>query len=92
MPNAGKKPADAPSAPPAPPFEEAMKQLESIVEAMESGELPLEKLLEQYEAGARLARACQDKLEEAGHKIQQLEQDAAGQWALKTAELPAGAD
>ncbi len=37
------------------PFEEALQKLETIVEAMESGELPLETMLARYEedAGAR---------------------------------------
>lgn len=60
-----------------------MKKLESIVEAMESEELALETLLAKYEEGARLARACQEKLAEAELKIQQLEQNAAGELKLK---------
>ena len=47
------------------PFEEALEKLESIVEAMESGDLPLETLLTRYEEGARLAGLCQTKLAEA---------------------------
>ena len=65
------------------PFEEALKQLESIVEAMESEDLPLETLLGKYEAGTQLARVCQDKLAEAELKIQQLEKNAAGEMKLK---------
>ena len=65
------------------PFEEALKQLESIVEAMESEDLPLESLLGKYEAGTRLARTCQEKLAEAELKIQQLERNAAGEVKLK---------
>ena len=66
------------------PFEEALKQLESIVEAMESQDLPLETLLGKYEAGTRLARICQEKLAEAELKIQQLERNAAGEMKLKS--------
>ena len=65
------------------PFEEALKRLESIVEAMESEELPLETLLGKYEEGTRLAKICQDKLAEADLKIQQLEKNAAGEIKLK---------
>jgi exodeoxyribonuclease VII small subunit len=68
------------------PFEEALQQLEAIVEAMESGELPLETMLAQFEEGVKLARQCQAKLEEAGAKVQQLEKTAAGQFALKPLE------
>jgi exodeoxyribonuclease VII small subunit len=64
-------------------FEEALKKLESIVEAMESEELPLETLLARYEEGARLAQVCQTKLSEAELKIQALEKSASGEAALK---------
>ena len=67
------------------PFEEALKQLEAIVEAMESEELPLETLLARYEEGTKLARICQAKLAEADLKIQQLEKDAAGELTLNPA-------
>jgi exodeoxyribonuclease VII small subunit len=66
------------------PFEEALKKLETIVEAMETGDLPLESLLAKYEEGTRLARTCQDKLAEAELKIQQLEKNAAGEMKLKS--------
>jgi exodeoxyribonuclease VII small subunit len=65
------------------PFEEALKQLEAIVEAMESEDLPLEALLGKYEAGTQLARVCQEKLADAELKIQQLERNAAGETKLK---------
>jgi exodeoxyribonuclease VII small subunit len=65
------------------PFEEALKRLEGIVEAMESEELPLETLLAKYEEGTRLAKVCQDKLADAELKIQQLEKNAAGEMKLK---------
>ena len=47
------------------PFEEALKKLEGIVEEMEADDLPLDKLLAQFEEGTRLAKMCQDKLAEA---------------------------
>jgi exodeoxyribonuclease VII small subunit len=65
------------------PFEEALKKLESIVEAMESEELPLETLLARFEEGTRLARICQTKLADAELKIQKLEKNAAGEMTLK---------
>jgi exodeoxyribonuclease VII small subunit len=64
-------------------FEEALKKLETIVEAMESQDLPLEALLAKYEEGTRLAKMCQDKLSEADLKIQQLEKNASGEMKLK---------
>jgi exodeoxyribonuclease VII small subunit len=68
-------------------FEEALKNLESIVEAMESDDLPLEMLLNKYEEGSRLAQLCQSRLAEAEVKIQQLEKTAGGHFALKPLPL-----
>jgi exodeoxyribonuclease VII small subunit len=72
-----------------PPFEEALKKLEGIVEAMEADDLPLETLLAKYEEGARLVKICQEKLAEAEVKIQQLEKNAAGEIKLKPFEAEA---
>lgn len=69
-----------------PPFEEALKNLEAVVEAMESDDLPLETLLARYEEGAKLVKICQEKLTEAELKIQQLEKSAAGELKLKPFE------
>lgn len=71
-------------------FEEALQKLESTVETMESGDLPLEKLLARYEEGMELAKVCQGKLAEAEVKIQKLEQSAKGAFTLKP--IPADAD
>lgn len=65
------------------PFEEALKKLEGIVEAMESEDLPLDDLLARFEEGTRLAKACQDKLAVAELKIQKLEKNSAGEMTLK---------
>ncbi|MFZ1073547.1 MAG: exodeoxyribonuclease VII small subunit [Verrucomicrobiia bacterium] len=65
------------------PFEEALKKLEGLVEAMETDDLPLETLVAKYEEGTRLVKICQDKLAEAELKIQQLEKNAAGDLKLK---------
>ena len=66
-----------------PPFEEVLKKLEGIVEAMESDDLPLETLLSKYEEGTKLVKICQEKLAEAELKVQQLEKNAAGEMKLK---------
>jgi exodeoxyribonuclease VII small subunit len=70
------------------PFEEALKKLESIVESMESQDLPLESLLSRYEEGTKLAKMCEEKLAEAELKIQQLEKNAAGEIKLKPVQMP----
>ena len=68
------------------PFEDALKKLEGLVEAMESEEMPLEALLTKYEEGTRLVRICQEKLAEAELKIRQLEKNTAGEIKLKPFE------
>ena len=86
MPNQSK--STGPNNPPAnPPFEEALQKLETVVEAMESDDLPLETLLAKYEEGTRLVKICQDKLAEAELKIQKLEKDTAGNMKLQPLDL-----
>jgi exodeoxyribonuclease VII small subunit len=73
------------------PFEQALKQLETIVTAMESEDLPLETLLAKYEEGTRLAKTCQEKLADAELKIRELEKTASGEMQLKPLLAPEGA-
>jgi exodeoxyribonuclease VII small subunit len=61
------------------PFEEALKRLGSVVEAMERDDLPLDDLLTRFEEGTRLARQCQEQLNAAELKITRLEQSAGGE-------------
>lgn len=51
-------------------FEEAMQELESIVEKMESGELALEDALKRFERGIALARASREKLDAAQQRVE----------------------
>ncbi len=85
MPATTKAAAHSGGAKDALPFEEAVKKLETIVDAMEAGDLPLETLLARFEEGTRLVKICQAKLEEAEVKIQKLETNAAGEPVLKPA-------
>ncbi|HLR15592.1 MAG TPA: exodeoxyribonuclease VII small subunit [Bacillota bacterium] len=43
-------------------FEEAIESLETIVEKLEEGEVPLEKALSYYQEGMKLSKICNDKL------------------------------
>ena len=82
----------------APSFEEALQQLEQIVQKLEKGELPLEESLKLYEEGIRLSRLCHGKLEEAEGKIEMLMKDGRGDPVLdkdgrpKTKPLPRSED
>ena len=55
-------------------FESAIKELESLVEQMEQGDISLEKSLENFERGIELTRTCQKALQEAEQKVQILTQ------------------
>jgi exodeoxyribonuclease VII small subunit len=59
-------------------FEESMKQLEQIVEELESGNLPLEKTLKKFEEGVKLSKACNKKLDEIEKKVTILMEDSNG--------------
>ncbi len=59
-------------------FEQALKELETLVERMEHGEISLEDSLKHFERGIELTRACQKALREAEQKVQILmEKDGA---------------
>jgi exodeoxyribonuclease VII small subunit len=60
-------------------FEQALAQLEQIVQKLEKGELPLEESLKLYEEGVRLSRLCHGKLEEAEGRIEVLLKDSRGE-------------
>jgi len=53
-----------------PDFEQALGELESVVERLEHGELPLEEALRQFERGIELTRACQASLKQAEQKVE----------------------
>ncbi len=69
-------------------FEDALGKLESIVEAMEGGDLPLEQLLARYEEGTQLVKVCQEKLAAAEVRIRQLDPRAATVTDAVAAGLP----
>ena len=59
-------------------YEQALKQLEQIVQDLEQGEMPLEKAIKKFEEGIQLSKYCTEKLDESEKKISILLQDAAG--------------
>lgn len=56
-------------------FEEALNELEQIVEQLESGDLALEESLTLFERGQSLARYCNEQLETATLRVEQLTED-----------------
>jgi exodeoxyribonuclease VII small subunit len=74
------------------PFEQALQQLEAIVETMENDELTLDVLLSRYEEGSKLAQACQTRLAAAELKIQQLEKTLGGAQSARPVSFDASAE
>jgi len=58
-------------------FEQSLAELETLVAAMEEGDLSLEDSLKAFESGIRLTRQCQSALQQAEQKVQVL-MDADG--------------
>lgn len=50
-------------------FENQLEELESIVEQLENGDLPLEDALKTFEQGVKLSRQCQKQLAQAEQKV-----------------------
>ena len=59
-------------------FENALAKLETIVESMESGEVPLAELLAKFEDGTKLLKVCESRLKDAELKIEQLKKQKDG--------------
>lgn len=55
-----------------PDFEKSLTELESLVEKLESGELPLEEALQLFERGVTLTRECQSALAAAQARVEVL--------------------
>lgn len=54
------------------PFEDAMKQLEDLVEQLEEGDVPLEKAIELFKEGMDLSKMCHDKLTKVETELDQI--------------------
>ncbi|HSG58774.1 MAG TPA: exodeoxyribonuclease VII small subunit [Woeseiaceae bacterium] len=64
-------------------LEKALSDLETIVEELESGDLPLEKAMKRFEDGIKLTRSCQAALKEAEQKVEILLKSAGGEDELE---------
>jgi len=53
-------------------FEQALEELKTIVEQLETGETRLDDAISAYERGSQLKRRCEDKLREAQAKIEKI--------------------
>jgi exodeoxyribonuclease VII small subunit len=60
-------------------FEEALRELETVVARLERGDVALEESIALYERGAALKAACDNKLSEAEEKIARITLGPDGQ-------------
>lgn len=68
-------------------FEQALAELESIVQQLESGEVELEKSIAIYERGAALRAHCEGKLKNAELKVERIVRGEDGEPAVEPAGL-----
>lgn len=66
-------------------FEDALAELESIVEKLERGDVPLEQSIAIYERGAALKGHCEAQLKAAELKVEQIVQGAGGKVSTEPA-------
>lgn len=59
-------------------FEQAMKELETVVGQLERGDVALDESIALYERGAALKARCEAKLKEAEEKVAKITLDADG--------------
>ena len=78
MPKAKTTPNDADTAPVS--YEAALKELEGLVQQMESGQLPLSDLLSGYQRGAELLGYCRAQLDAVEQQIKVLDNGALKNW------------
>ena len=65
-------------------LEKSLTDLEALVEELESGDLPLDKAMKNFEEGIKLTRGCQAALKEAEQKVEILMKTAGGEESLET--------
>jgi exodeoxyribonuclease VII small subunit len=70
-----------------PTFEESVERLEELIEAMESGEIPLADLVAKFEEGSKVLKKCESQLKAAELKIEKLNLENG---ELETFEQPEG--
>ena len=66
-------------------FEEALANLEEIIQRMESGEAPLDSLVTDYQTGVKMLKLCREKIEGAEMKIKEV-QEKEGEFIEKDFE------
>lgn len=75
-----------------PTFEEALKQLETIAEQIERGQIGLEESIVKYEQGMTLVKQCREILAKAELRIQQVQERGDGTLTTTPLKQPATTD
>jgi exodeoxyribonuclease VII small subunit len=75
--------ATATAAPPDTPitYEAALSELERLVAAMEGGQMPLDRLIENYQRGAALLTLCRSRLDSVEQQVKVLEDGQLRPWS-----------
>ncbi|MDR0479597.1 MAG: exodeoxyribonuclease VII small subunit [Burkholderiaceae bacterium] len=58
-------------------YADATQQLETLIANLESGQLPLEELLGQYQRGAALLKYCRERLQAVEDQVRLLDDDGS---------------
>ncbi len=61
-------------------YEACLQELEQLLARLESGDMPLEQLLAQYQRGSELLKYCRDRLEAVENQIKVLDQGVLKTW------------
>jgi exodeoxyribonuclease VII small subunit len=64
-------------------LEKSLEQLETLVDELESGDLPLETAMKKFEEGIKLTRVCQSALKDAEQRVEVLLKSAGGEEVLE---------
>jgi len=73
--------SSAPPSPAAPTrYEDAVAELERLVQAMDSGQMPLDSLLDNYRRGAELLEFCRSRLQAVEDQVKVLEDGQLKDW------------
>ncbi|MFO7899472.1 MAG: exodeoxyribonuclease VII small subunit [Planctomycetota bacterium] len=62
-----------------PTFEESLDELEAIIAELETGDLPLDEMIERYEKGVKALELCRKVLDDAEKRIEILLKDKDGE-------------
>ena len=68
-------------------FEDSLRQLEDLVERLESGEVSLEESLQDFERGVALVRTLRERLDQAQQRVDKIVEQEGGETAAQSMDL-----